>query len=141
MQSLIDRREACTDQAFSALRDRLMGHARLQAKGRKALDAVRMKLDRDKEDLRPFVNALEPSLADRVASLAEAGKKSGLTYEALSVGADRILLEGTAERWDGCDELMKSLRAFGFSPKLQRKEALPDGRIPFIIKSGGDGGP
>ncbi|MDI6774611.1 MAG: hypothetical protein QME60_04345 [Verrucomicrobiota bacterium] len=138
-QEWITRAETRIDRSFATLRDRLMG-CPIKAKGQRALDTVRLKLQKDKDDLRPFVNALGPSLTDMAGIMSDVARKRGLAFDAVSLSPDRIAVEGTAEQWDGCDELVKRLRAFGYPVRLERQEALSNGRIPFTLKSGGDNG-
>lgn len=140
VQVLLDRREADMDRAFSSLRDGLMGHNRLEAKGQRAIQTVRLKIEKDKEELQPFLNAVGPSLLDSMLSIVQIGKKNQLRYEVFTVSRDNVAMDGTADRWAGCDELVSFLKGLGFSVKLNRKEALADGRIPFDIQCGaGDG--
>ena len=132
---LIKRKETQIDHAFYSLADGMAGY-RLTARGDHALTLVRDKLDKRMDLLRPFLKAFEPSLTSTVSAIMEIGKKQELRYEILSLSQDKeVLISGTVGDWSRCEKLLAYLEQNGFTAKLDRKEALADGRVPFTITS------
>jgi hypothetical protein len=133
---MVNASEAGIDRTFASLRDTLAGY-QFTAKGRDALDTVQRETAGRKEVMRPFVEAFEPSLTGIIETILKVGKGSQLRYEVLSLSRTGITISGTAATWDGCDPLVNRLQAFGYDVNLDRKDALDDERIPFVIVSRG----
>lgn len=132
---LIKRKEAQIDRTFCSLADELAGY-HLTARGDHALAIVRNKLDRRMDLMGPFLKAFEPSLTSTLSGIMEIGKKHELRYETLSLSRDKqVLIRGTSGDWNRCEKLSAYLQQNGFAVKLDRKEALADGMIPFTITS------
>lgn len=128
-------REARIDQAFDALRDRLLGY-RLPVKGEKAIAAVRLKLEQDWQRLAPFVDAFGPSRRETLIGVMDIGSRRGLTYDTVSLAPGSVLISGLAPDWKSGEELAAYLRQAGFRVALGRKEALANEKIPFTVSTG-----
>jgi hypothetical protein len=135
---MVKARKARIDRTFGTLRDTLAGY-HFGAKGQAAVESVQREVAKRKELMSPFVEAFEPSLTSVVGPILETGEARDLRYDVLSLSRTKIMIGGTAGEWGSCDPLVKSLQASGYGVKLERKEALDDERIPFIIDGTGEG--
>jgi len=92
------REEAKTDGAFQSLAEEVAGY-RVAARGR---DAVRVATEAARKRMelwRPFLSAMEPSLAGRIVSVVRVASENGLRIHALSLGPDRLRAGGDAPDW------------------------------------------
>jgi hypothetical protein len=129
-------KESRVDQTFSALADELAGY-HVEAKGSDSVRVVSEKADKKIEAMRPFLDLFEPPLAATLAAVTESAKKHSLHVEAVSMDRRRVTVSGMARNWNGCDDLVATLRREGYPVKLDRKDAGPDGLVPFSVSSGG----
>ena len=128
---IVDSKEAAVDREFRRLAESLAPGQVRGAKGEHALGIVRAELEKETASLAPFLAAFEPSLGDLVVSVVKAGKRTGLRYEMLSLGLEKVEVRGTAEDWNGPAELLPLLGAS--ERHLARGDAGVDERIPFSI--------
>jgi hypothetical protein len=85
------------------------------------------------EALRPFTEYFKPSMIDEIYQLIHIARTNNLHYESLYVNNSAIEISGTAENWDSPEVLSAHFIRKGIKPTLNRKDALPDEKIPFTI--------
>jgi len=122
------------ESAVSAEIDALAGY-HVTARGRDALRSVQDAIQERKDELAPFVAALQPSLLTQVGSIVQAADRNGAHIESLLLDAQRVELTGTAPDWRRCETLLPIMG--GSLSNLKRGEALVSERIPFTIATGG----
>ena len=83
----------------------------------------------------PFARAFEPSSADVLAALLAQAEQGRVKLDTATVGAESIVLRGSAATWDDGDRLAGVLRDRGWNVSMDRGEAGSDERIPFTIKA------
>jgi len=125
---------AQAEEAFRHEAERMAGHDVGGAKGEHALRIVAARVDELKEELRPFLEALRPSLTREIVDVMTVGKSSGLRIDVLSITPEDISIDGSAPSWRACDELLRMLRENGYAVKLDRQGEREDQWIPFTIR-------
>jgi hypothetical protein len=123
------------DEVFAAMRDRIAGYPVHGAKGDQAIEIVRGAAAQRMSELRPFVDAVNPSATACLASVMEAAMRSGLRLDLAGIQRSRATLSGLAPDWDAPSALADRLRAFGYETTIDRDEATADERIPFRIEA------
>lgn len=139
------------DKATAGLASQLAGY-HISAKGKDAVAIVERKVNERAEKMQPFLDAFDSSLTEVISSIMKIGTENGLRFELISLenvpskgvpGSAKprqsngvFSIRGTAREWTGCDKLMEFLKGHGYSVVLERKDALSDERIPFVIKEG-----
>ena len=137
--AVVSHRAAQVELTFAAQVDRLAGY-HVPAKGEHALKVANDAAAQRRDVLQPFLAALQPSLLQTVQAAMDVAQKRNLYFDLLSVSRDRVLVHGSARDWSGPEELLGVLRKAGYAARLERKDALPDGRIPFGVSSEGNAG-
>lgn len=125
-------REAVMDREFAALRDDLLGY-RHNVKGARAVETVRRKLEKDREDLQPFVDVFRPGVAADLRDVVSLGTKQGLIYSMITLGEEKAVISGTAADWDRPQALVDLLTARGYAVRLERQSVTEDERVPFTV--------
>ena len=131
------RTKAAAERTFRSRVERLAGRDIGSAKGEHAVRILDEIIARRKAELRPFLEAFDPLLIADLVSVMEIGKDGGLQFDALTLSGKELRIRGSARDWRSCDGLMKYWKTRGIPAALDRKDARPDGRIPFEILSGG----
>lgn len=85
------------------------------------------------ETLRPFMEYFKPSMIDEIYELVHTARSNNLYYETISMNNSTIEITGIAENWDSPEILVTYFAKKGIQPVLNRKDALPDEKIPFTI--------
>lgn len=127
---------ARSDREFEAARDRLLGY-RLAVKGQKAVEAVEAAVRQRKSALEPFFRLRAPSLADRLADVAQTAAASKVAVEELSLTDAAIALSGSATRWDGWADLTALLERQGYRVRAKPGPFMVEGRLAFTLSSEG----
>ncbi|MFH1476871.1 MAG: hypothetical protein ABIH24_05210 [Verrucomicrobiota bacterium] len=83
----------------------------------------------------PFLEALTPSLAARLAEVIQAGQASAVRFETLSLRRNSLVLTGMTEDWDQCGQLEQRLAALGYTVKLERQEAVAEAEVRFTVNA------
>jgi len=86
------------------------------------------------EDFAPVINAFNQPLSIPLAGLINAAKKTDLSYSRLELSRDTILISGTTEDWDYCDQLLKYVRSLAYLAEVERHEAEDDNGVRFTLK-------
>ena len=131
-----ERRRGAANAAFASLAAEVAGPAVGAARGVHALAIARREAELEKARLRPFREALRPSLTHRVSELMERAAGLGVRIEVLSVRPDAVVVGGVSPEWQTAERLADLLRAAGWTPVLKRNDALDDGTIPFTLSAG-----
>jgi hypothetical protein len=124
------------DRDFETTRDRLLGY-RLAVKGPKAVEAVEAAVRQRKSALEPFYRLRTPSLADRVAGIAQTAAASKLAVEELTLTDSAVALTGTSPRWDGWADLTAQLERTGYRVRVKPGQFMVEGRLAFALASEG----
>lgn len=130
------QRERSLDLAFSALSSDLAGFP-IVARGEHAIGQVRQAVDARREESAPIQALFCPSAAAHVSALLSAAAQADIRLSQVTVGPDRVTLVGNAGAWGGAEGLVQCLKAQGYTPRLDRRDAGNDGRIPFTLEGGG----
>jgi hypothetical protein len=130
------RHERAIDTSFAALRDSILGYA-FPAKGQKAIEAVRRKAQQDQALLAPFVRATREGPSAFLREFTEESGKFKIQIRALSLGENRVDLQGIAPSWNAPESLLQAVRRRFPDAILKRADAEEDARIPFTITAGG----
>lgn len=85
------------------------------------------------ETFRPFMEYFKQSMIDEIYELVYTARSNNLYYETVSVNNSAIEITGIAENWDSPEVLVTYFTRKGIQPILNRKDALPDEKIPFTI--------
>ncbi len=125
-------REAALDREFASLRDALLGYSH-NAKGEKAVEMVRVKLEKDRRELAPFLAVFRPGVSATLREVMTTGKAEGLVYNVVTLGKDQAVISGTAPDWDRPQVLADVLAVRGYNVRADRKSATEDERVPFTI--------
>lgn len=91
-------------------------------------------VDKQTKVAAPFLDAFKPSLSVRLADIVNAGKDCQLKFETLSLRKGGVLIAGTAEDWDQCEQFTDRLQAMGYAVTLDRQEAVADTLVRFTVK-------
>jgi len=128
--------EATARADVARLVDRLAGYP-VAARGDHAVTIARVAAEKRVAMLRPFARQLADSPASLLPDIAAAAKTQGLQIESLSLGSGRLVLTGTGPTWRSCEDLAARLEQRHRAVRLDRRDARPDLRIPFIITAEG----
>ena len=118
--------------AFASVRDELLGY-RHNAKGSRAVETVRAKLEKDRRELQPFLDVFRPGVATTLRDVMVAGQERGLTYNVITLSAEQAVISGTAPDWDRPQALQELLTSRGYAVRVERQSATDDERIPFTV--------
>ncbi len=125
-------REGAIDREFASVRDALLGY-RHNVKGERAVEAVRLKLEKDRKELWPFLEVFRPGVAATLGEIMAKGKEQGMTYSVVTLSADKVTIRGTAPDYDRPQALRDLLKARGYAVRVERKTVTEDGRVPFTV--------
>jgi hypothetical protein len=123
-----------TEAAFRTAAERLAGLPLGGAKGEHALRMAAARADEQKERLRPFLDALRPSLTRRIVDVMTLARSSGLRLDVVAITPEEISIRGKAPSWQACDGIVGMLRESGYPAVLDRHGAREDKWIPFTIR-------
>ena len=97
---------------------------------REALKAV----ERSAGETAAFRGAIEHSLLPDLAAIAGAAREQRAIIGSLTLKSGRIEISGAAPGWPACERLAGAVNALGFTARLERKGAEPDGRMRFALE-------
>ncbi|MFO7870953.1 MAG: hypothetical protein R6V03_05920 [Kiritimatiellia bacterium] len=134
-RAAVKARERTLEAQFQSLCSELAGYE-VTARGRDAILTVNREVERRMAEMKPFLRAFSPSLTHRLASAADMAKAYDMEYASLDLADETVSITGTAGDWEACDALLKQLRSYGYSARLDREDPRPqDGRIPFTVST------
>ena len=128
-------REAALQRVIGSLASEVSGLAKVP-RGNEVL-VVQRALEQDREKFGPFLRAYESPTARALGELLDIAKAGNLDYDSLSLSARTVSVEGSADDWNACEKLSSRLAALGFKVKLDRKDALAEERIHFVLTTPG----
>lgn len=136
VRTVTARRKARIDTAFGALVDRLAGY-HVKERGAHAVKTAQQAAARRREELKPFADAFEPSLAGVMGGLLERVAAAGVHVETLSLARDKLSASGVAPDIKAYNALAALFEAAGYPVVLTRQAAPADAGIPFTLASEG----
>lgn len=95
---------------------------------------VRQITQKRRTDFEPVLNMFAQPLAIRLAGIINAGKEANLNYTRLEISRNKVTINGTAEDWNYCEQLLKHLRNIGYKAEIERREAEEDNLVHFIVR-------
>ncbi len=97
---------------------------------------VQRALEEQRGLLDPFLRAFDPSHTVTLHDVLRRGQSGGLRYESISLRADHLLIQGSADDWDGCEGLADQLRNEGWTVNLDRQDAVAVEHVRFRLTAG-----
>ena len=73
-----------------------------------------------------------------IGDVMDVGARNDIRYDTLSVSRDDLLISGVGPGWTSAEALVSLLARKGFAVQLDRKDALDDERVPFLITQRGE---
>ncbi len=132
-QNLVKNRQDDMNRALGAMADGLAGY-HVAEKGDDALKTLNGLLENRMKLCQPFLDSVEnQSVIGIITGMVKAGDANGLRYETLSAGWREVIVVGTAPDAASCEKLISYIKQEGFSAELEKKDSLPDTRIPFTL--------
>ncbi len=132
VQHDIAERKAEVKYKFKDMVDFLAGY-HVTAMGAQAVGIVKNSMVARKADLKPFLQAFEPSLLNVVANIIDVSNKNNLKCESLSLSYNKVSVTGTSAEFDASQELVAMLVRAGYLVSNKRLSATADERVPFSI--------
>lgn len=134
--TLTDLQSRRADRALEQLAKSITGLP-LIPRGQESV-VVQRAIEEQRDRLAPFLRAFEPSRTEQVRNLLQWGQAGGMQFESVTLRADQLLIQGTADDWDGCEVLARHLRDAGWTVNLDRQEAVAVEHIQFRLTAGRD---
>ncbi len=132
MQRDISARQTSVNKRVKASVDSLAGY-HVTAMGAHALSVVKNSIAARKSDLKPFLQAFEPSLLKIIADIADVAKRNDLRLETISLNYDKVSVSGSSAEFEASEEIAAVLVRAGYTVSNKRGSAIADERIPFTI--------